>query len=151
MEYLRSSFGSISSWIHDLQSKKDKITDLQAKIRNSLCHLFCTQHENNLTFRVDLWSQKVMWLRNGRSDFRKLGVKICVRLQRKKSWSGVAESAAVLRARQNLSRGGPPRPPPPPPPVQLGLNTRDTRRSNQKFIQFRLLLCITTVKDWNQL
>ena len=66
-----------------------------------------------LTFRVDLWSQKVMWLRNGRSDFRKLGVKISARLQRKKSWSDVAESAAVLRVRHP--------PPPPSPPVQLGL------------------------------
>ena len=37
--------------------------------KNSLCHLFCTQNEKILTFRVDLWSQKVMWLRNGRSDF----------------------------------------------------------------------------------
>ena len=51
---------------------------------------------------------------NGRSDFCILGVKISARLQRKKSWSGVAESVSVLRARQNLSRGlwGPPPPPP---------------------------------------
>ena len=53
------------------KQKEDKITDLQAKIKNSLCHLFCTQH---------LWSQKVTLLSNGRSDFHKLGVrgKICL-------------------------------------------------------------------------
>ena len=110
----RSSFGSISSWIHD--QKEDKITDLQAKIRNSLCHLFCTQNEKNLTFLFHLWLQKVMWLRNGRSDFRKLGVKICIRLQRKKSWSGGAESTA------KFVEGGPPTPPP---PVQLRLKIGD--------------------------
>ena len=60
----------------------------------------------------DLWSQKVTWLCNGMSDFRKLGIKISVRLQRKKSWSGVAKSVAVLRGRQNLSRGGLDPPPP---------------------------------------
>ena len=76
----------------------------KCKIHFAIC--FCTQNEKILTFRVDLWSQKVTWLRNGRSDFRKLGVKISARLQRKKSWSGAAESAAVLRARQNLSGGG---------------------------------------------
>ena len=88
---LRSSFGSISSWINDTKQKEDKNTDLQAKIKNSLCHLFCI-----LTFWVDLWSQKVTWLRNGRSDFRKLGVKISARLQRK-------SGTVVLRVRQNLS------------------------------------------------
>ena len=93
----------LNSWYN--KQKEDKITDLQAKIRNSFCHLFCTQNEKDLTFWFDRWLQKVMWLRNGRSHFHKLGVKICVRLQRKKSWSGAAESAAVLRARQNLSRG----------------------------------------------
>ena len=76
-----------------------------------------------LTFRVDLWLQKVMWLRNGRYDFRKLGVKISARLQRKKSWSGAAESAVLLRAWQNLSRGAsevpPPRRPPPPPQCNI--------------------------------
>ena len=101
---------SISSWI--TKQKEDKITDLQAKMKNSLCHLFCPQNEKILTFWVDLWSQKVAWLRNGRSDFRKLGVKISARLQRKKSCSGAAESAAVLRVRQNLSRGASEAPPP---------------------------------------
>ena len=35
-----------------------KITDLQAKMKNSLCHLFCTQNEKILTFWVDLWVAK---------------------------------------------------------------------------------------------
>ena len=38
----------------------------------------------NLIFRVDVWLPKVMWLLNRMSDFHKLGVKISVRLQRKK-------------------------------------------------------------------
>ena len=112
----RSSFGSIlrlNKWYTKQTDRK--FIDLQAKLKNSLCHLFCTQNEKNLTFRVDLWSQKVMWPRNGMSDFHKLGVKISVRLQRKKSWSGAAESVAVLRAWQNLSRGGLRGLPPPPP------------------------------------
>ena len=53
------------------KQKEDKITDLQAKKKNSLCHLFCTQNKKNLTFRVDIWSQKVMWLHKAKSDFRK--------------------------------------------------------------------------------
>ena len=92
------------------KAKEDKITDIQAKMKNSLCHLFCTQNEKILTFWVDLWSQKVMWLRNGRSDFRKLGVKISARLQRKgmkqRGWKrgGFACAAKFV------------------PPVQLGFN-----------------------------
>ena len=39
-------------------------------------------------------------------------VEISTRLQRKKSWSGAAESAVVLRARQTLSRGASEAPPP---------------------------------------
>ena len=91
------------------KQKEGKITDLQAKIKLSLCQVILYTKWKSLTFRVDLWSQKVTRLRNGMSDFRKLtklGIKISVRLQRKKSWSGAAESAAVLRALQNLSRGG---------------------------------------------
>ena len=51
------------------KAKRGKITDLQAKIKNSLCYMFCTQNGKNPTFRVDLWSQKVMWLCNGMSRF----------------------------------------------------------------------------------
>ena len=29
---------------------EDKITDLQAKMKNSLCHLFCTQNEKKSHF-----------------------------------------------------------------------------------------------------
>ena len=65
------------------KQKEEKITDLQANMKNSLCHLFCTQNEKILTFWVDPWSQKVTWLRNGSSDFRKLGVKISARLLKK--------------------------------------------------------------------
>ena len=72
------------------------MTDSQAKIKHSLCHLFCRQKFLNLTFRVDLWSHKAMWLRNGMSDFYKLGVKMSVILQRKRSWSGVFESVVIL-------------------------------------------------------
>ena len=81
------------------KQKEDKVTDL-----------FWYTKWKNLTFRVDLWSQKVMWLRNGRSDFRKLSVKICVRLQKKESWSGAPESAAKF-----VGGGGDSEPPPPPP------------------------------------
>ena len=114
---LRSSFGSISSWINDIQSKKrTNLLIYRPKWKFTLPFVFV--HKMIFfffTFWVDLWSQKVTWLRNGRSDFRKLGVKICARLQRKKSWSGAAESAAVLRFCV-VSEA-----PPPPPPVQLGL------------------------------
>ena len=102
---LRSSFGSISSWINDIQSKKrTKLLIYRPKWKIHFAIFLYTKWINS-HFRVDLWSQKVMWLHNGRSDFRKLGVKISARLQRKKSWSGAAESMAVLCARQNLSRG----------------------------------------------
>ena len=85
--------------------------------QNENCHLFCTQNEKKFTFWVDLWSQKVMWLRNRRSDCRKLGVKISARLQRKKvmkrrSWKRGGFECAV-----KFVMGGPLRPPPP--PVQL--------------------------------
>ena len=92
--------------------KQENIMIYSPKWEISLCHWFCTQNRKNLTFRVDLWSQKVMWLRNGWADFCKLGVKICARLQRKNSWNRAARGAAVWRTRRNLSRGGPPRPPP---------------------------------------
>ena len=77
--------------------------------------LYTKWRKQNLTFRVDLLSQKFMWLRNGRSDFCKLGVKISVRLKKtkKQTWSGAAESAAVLRGRQIFSRGCLRAPPPP--------------------------------------
>ena len=109
----RSSFGSVlrlNKWY--TKQKEWKITDLQAKIKNSLCHLFCTQNEKNLTFRVDLWSQKVMWLRNGKSDFANLVSKY------PQDFKENTHEVARLKARWfcvrgKICRGGPPRPPPP--------------------------------------
>ena len=98
--------------------KQENIMIYSPNCKKSLCHWFCTQNGKNLTFRVDLWSQKVTWLRNGWSDFRKFGVKISARLQRKNSWNRAARGAAVWRTQQNLSRGGLRGPP----PVQLGLS-----------------------------
>ena len=52
----------IFSWINNklnewyTKQKEEKITDLQAKMKNALCHLFCTQNEKIVTFRVDLLS-----------------------------------------------------------------------------------------------
>ena len=79
------------------KQKKDKVTDLLAKMKN-------------LTFRVDLWSQKVMWLRNGRSDFRKVGVNYPQDFKEK------SHEAAWLKAWRfcvccKIRLGGPPRPP----------------------------------------
>ena len=69
-------------------------------MKNSLCHLFCTQNEKTLTFWVDLWSQKVTRLRNGRcQNIRKTSKK---KVMKRRGWK-----RAVLRVRQNLSRRGP--------------------------------------------
>ena len=110
---LRSSFGSISSWINDIfiKQKEDKITDLQSKIHFAIC--FVHKMKKISLLGVEVWLQKVMWLRQVRSDFHKRGVKVSARLQRKKSWSGAAESAAVVWAWQNVSGGGDPTSPPP--------------------------------------
>ena len=51
------------------------------------------------------------------TDFRKLGIKRCVRLERKNSWKGVSRSAAVA----DFVQGG--NWPPPPPPVKIGLKS----------------------------
>ena len=48
-------------------------------------------------FCAEVQVQNVTWPRDRWSDFRKLGIKRCVRLERKKSWKGVSRSAAVAR------------------------------------------------------
>lgn len=42
-----------------------------------ICHAFCTHNtpQKNCNFLADLLAHKVMWLHNGMSNFRKLGVK----------------------------------------------------------------------------
>ena len=99
---------SISSWINDIQSKKRTkllIYRPKWKIHFAICFVHKMKKISlfGLTFGRKGSCDSVL---NGRSDFRKLGVKLSARLQRKKSWSGAAKSAAVLRVRQNLSRGG---------------------------------------------
>ena len=91
----------------------------QKKKKKSVCYCFVHNMKKNLTFQVDLWLQKVMWLRNGMSDFRKLSVKISVRLK-KKSWSGAAGTRR-FSVRCEIYRGGGALSPPTH-PVQLGLN-----------------------------
>ena len=109
--------------------------------------MFCTQNGKNLTFRVDLWSQKVMWLCNAKSDFCKLGVKTYVRLQRKKSWSGAAGSGAAESAVHGLAcaakfvKGGPPRPLH---PVHLGLNDVKINEGHNNFLAFYAIEFVLT-------
>ena len=69
-------------------------------------------------FCADVRVQNVTWPRDRRSDFRKLGIKRCARLERKKSWKGVSRSAAVARQLRISCRGGSNWPPP---PVKIGL------------------------------
>ena len=63
--------------------------------------------------------------RDRRSDFRKLGIKRCVRLESKKSWKGASRSAAVTRQSRISYRGG--QIDPPPPPVKIGLTCLSTK------------------------
>ena len=78
---------------------------LQAQKKNPLCYLFCTMKKKSHFSSWPFWSQKVMCSVTGGQMFCKTGVKTSVRLQRRKSWSGAAESAAVLHASES--------PPPP--------------------------------------
>ena len=71
-------------------------------------------------FCADVRVQNVAWPRDRRSDFRKLGIKRCARLERKKSWKGVSRSAAVARQSRILCRGGSNWPP----PVKIGLRPK---------------------------
>ena len=57
-------------------------------------------------FWADVRVQKVVWSRDRWSDFRKLGIKRCVRLERKKSRKGVSRSAAVADFVQGGSKIG---------------------------------------------
>ena len=70
-------------------------------------------------FCADVRVQNVAWPRDRRSDFRKLDIKRCTRLERKKSWKGVSRSAAVAKQSQISCRGGGQIDPP---PVKIGLN-----------------------------
>ena len=45
------------------------------------------------------------WLHNGTGGYRKFGLKRCARLQRKKSWNGVARSTLVADLSRETSRG----------------------------------------------
>ena len=80
--------------------------------------LFLKNFFKNLTLRVDPWSQKVMWLRNGRSDICKLGVKICARLKKKSHEAARLKTWRICVRGKTCWRGGGGGPPP---PVQLGL------------------------------
>ena len=91
---------------------------LKDKINTVLVHfnknkLFqCVLYTNICKMRIlgkfcaDVRVQNVTWPRNWWSDFRKLGIKRCVRLERKKSWKGVLRSAAVARQSRISYRGG---------------------------------------------
>ena len=111
---LRSSFGSISSWINDIQSKKrTKLLIYMAKWKNHFAICFVHKMKKFSLFGLTFGRKRSRDSVSGGLIFRKLCVKIFARLQRKKSRSGAAESAAVLRVRQNLSRGASEVPPPP--------------------------------------
>ena len=75
-------------------------------------------------FCADLRVQNVTWPPDRRSDFRKLGIKRCARLERKKSWKGVSWTVAVARQSRILCRGGGGGQIDPPPPVKIGLKRR---------------------------
>ena len=98
---------------------KDRINTVLVHFKK-ICnfHVFCTQ--TNICkmqilgkFCADVLVQNVTWPRDQWSDFRKLGIKRCVRLERKKSWKGVSRSAAVARQSQISCRGGVKLTPPP--------------------------------------
>ena len=80
-------------------------------------------------FCADVRVQNVTWPRDQWSDFRKLGIKRCVRLERKKSWKGASRSAAVARQSRISYRGGQ-IDPPPPPPVKIGLRYHSQHHNN---------------------
>ena len=83
----------------------------------------------NICKNADFWqilgrrasTENVMWPRDRWSDFRKLGIKRCVRLERKNSWKGVSRSAAVARQSPILYRGVNLTPPPLWPSFKIGL------------------------------
>ena len=99
-------------WINDIQSKKrGKLLIYRPKYRIHFPICFVHKMGKNLTFWVDLWSQKVTWLRNGRSDFRK----ISVGLQRKESLKRRGWKRGGFACAERKCRGGASEPPPPPP------------------------------------
>ena len=98
--------------------QKDRINTVLVHFKKiSNFHVFCTQTYAKCIFLgkfcADMRVQNVMWPRDRWSDFRKLGTKRCVRLERKKSWKGVSRSAAVARQSRISYRGGQIDPPPP--------------------------------------
>jgi len=68
-----------------LNCKQDQITnDMSLFMKTDNFHMFCTQITKFSDFCADMHRQKVMLLRNGRSDFRKIYLKRRPRTQRKK-------------------------------------------------------------------
>ena len=75
------------------------------------------------------------------SDFRKLGIKRCVRLERKKSWKGASRSAAVARQSRISCRGGSNLTPP---PVKIGLKGM----APKVYCNTRAWICMN---EWNRI
>ena len=79
-------------------------------------------------FCADVRVQNVTWPRDRWSDFCKLGIKRCVRLERKNSWKGVSRGSRGFRTGGG---GGVGSNGPPPPPDKIGLNS---------FVSFRNII-----------
>ena len=103
--------------------RQNKHCFLKSILRKSVISM-CFVHKHICKMRIlgNFWAdvrvQKVAWPRDRWSDFRKLGIKRCARLERKKSWKGMSRSAAVATQSRISCRGGGGQidPPPPPPP-----------------------------------
>ena len=93
---------------------------------------FVHKHMQNADF-----GQNVMWPRDRWSDFRKLGIKRCIRLERKNSWKGVSRSAAVAR-QSRISYRGVKLTPPPPQLLKIGLNTIVRYRFNNEMTRYQV-------------
>ena len=74
--------------------------------------------KKNLTFWVDLWSQKVMWLHNGMSDFSQTWCQNICKTSPKKILKRRGLACAAKFVEEGLWG------PPPPFPVQLGFIKR---------------------------
>ena len=74
-------------------------------------------------FWADVRVQHVMWPRDRWSDFRKLGIKRCVRLERK-THAKACRDLRRSRGSRGFRTGGGSIWPPPPPPAQIGLKEK---------------------------
>ena len=107
----------LNSWY--TKQKEDKISDLQAKIRNSHCHLFCTQNEKKSHFSG--WSlvtkghvtpqREVRFSQTWCQNMRKTSKK---KVMKRRGWKRGGFPCAAKFVWGGLWG-------PPPPPVQLGL------------------------------